>query len=975
MSSTPPSPTSPTSPQQPDAAAAALLATSVHARTPSNPRPVPQPSTSIAGGGASALPPLPASNPWDPASLPRSHISQVLDNFLVSSSPRQRTSIHSTSSSVAGAGGDAASSPLVTPRPRDLREPTVTTGFAAPAPAVAASGRASPTVAERRRLSSLRGSPSGPPLRVLTPASPARTQAVQAAAAAAAAAGPIVPSSALPSSTSSAATPVPPPSSAVRAPQPPAVAGSVAARRGPIPDQVVADYVLDPSVGSPSHGLLGGFAVRDMYKYRERPVVNRLVHRVRSRSVPADLHSRRNQTGRRSGGDARVVRFDPSASGPRPAAAEDDEDDAASPNPAAPLHLIRARDLKVPGGFRRFYLLHMDPFRHKRSLRQKARRRALLRQQRDDEARRGRDRDRNPANGNALASSPADSGVSATAALSRRRIGGGGSSRGTTRRSNGHEYHYIMPDTDDDEAGGSGIASPPATPHIPTRSFFDFLGMYGNFGGASLWDEDELADWGLPPPVAGVPPGSAAAFGAAWEDEEVTLGGEPDDYATATPLAADERTALLASAVGGSTSYLQASSLPSSPLLSPRSAHSVVATAGPAAMPQGTANARKVFLLLIKSFIGTGVLFLPSAFRDGGLAFSFIFLILIAYLSAKGMLLLAKVNTRVPGSFGDIASTLYGPFMRYLVLGSIALSQTGFCTAYMVFIAQNTTSLLAQVTGGAWSLSIPAIIAIQVVLYIPLALVRKLKNFAVLSLIGDAFILLGLGVVAATALQTIADRGGVAPGIKQFNSESFALYIGTSVYTFEGVGLVIPIAQSMKRPSQFGWVLSFTMVLTTAVYLFIASVGYLAWGDDVQTIVLLNLPATSWSSAIFVLYILAIVFTWPLVLFPVMRIIEQAVLPHADGKASTLHKWQKNALRTALVVCIGVFAVVGSAALNKLVALIGSFACIPLSFLYPSMFHLRAFPDQGRIGRAADIGMFVFGMVAMIYVTYTTILI
>ncbi|KAI9217374.1 transmembrane amino acid transporter protein-domain-containing protein [Blastocladiella britannica] len=392
---------------------------------------------------------------------------------------------------------------------------------------------------------------------------------------------------------------------------------------------------------------------------------------------------------------------------------------------------------------------------------------------------------------------------------------------------------------------------------------------------------------------------------------------------------------------------------------------------GPGPVVTGTASNSKVFFLLIKSFIGTGVLFLPSAFRDGGLAFSFTFLIFISYLSVRGMLLLAKVNRIVPGSFGDIAAALYGEPARYLVLSSISISQLGFCTAYMVFIAQNVMGFVKQIYGddAASGVGVGTLIALQAALYTPLALVRKIKSFAVLSLIGDAFILGGLVVISAAAFGIIHERGGVAEDIVQFNKETFALYIGTAVYTFEGVGLVIPIAQSMAQPQDFGKVLSFTMTLTTLVYLFIASLGYLAWGNSVNTIVLLNLPVSPVSQTVYVLYMIAIVFTWPLVLFPAARILEQGVLPHASGKHSQLHKWQKNGLRSALVTGIALGAFVGADKLNKLVAVIGSFACIPLSFLYPSLLHIKAFPDQSKIGRAADLGMLAFGLVAMAYVT------
>ena len=41
------------------------------------------------------------------------------------------------------------------------------------------------------------------------------------------------------------------------------------------------------------------------------------------------------------------------------------------------------------------------------------------------------------------------------------------------------------------------------------------------------------------------------------------------------------------------------------------------------------------------------------------------------------------------GSYQDIGGTLYGPWMRYLILGSIVVSQMGFVAAYTIFVAEN----------------------------------------------------------------------------------------------------------------------------------------------------------------------------------------------------------------------------------------------------------------------------------------------
>ena len=80
--------------------------------------------------------------------------------------------------------------------------------------------------------------------------------------------------------------------------------------------------------------------------------------------------------------------------------------------------------------------------------------------------------------------------------------------------------------------------------------------------------------------------------------------------------------------------------------------------------------------MLLKAFVGTGVLFLPQAFKNGGMGFSIVILIFLGYLNLYCMNLLVEASIVMGGlSFGDMAHQLFGSGFKKLVLGSIAISQ------------------------------------------------------------------------------------------------------------------------------------------------------------------------------------------------------------------------------------------------------------------------------------------------------------
>lgn len=86
-------------------------------------------------------------------------------------------------------------------------------------------------------------------------------------------------------------------------------------------------------------------------------------------------------------------------------------------------------------------------------------------------------------------------------------------------------------------------------------------------------------------------------------------------------------------------------------------------------------NVLKTVFLLFKAFIGSGILFLPKAFSNGGLAVAVAVVWLMGCISLYCFLLLLDCKKSIAGSYGDIGEATYGPWMRHIVLFSIAISQ------------------------------------------------------------------------------------------------------------------------------------------------------------------------------------------------------------------------------------------------------------------------------------------------------------
>lgn len=94
------------------------------------------------------------------------------------------------------------------------------------------------------------------------------------------------------------------------------------------------------------------------------------------------------------------------------------------------------------------------------------------------------------------------------------------------------------------------------------------------------------------------------------------------------------------------------------------------------------------------------------------------------------------------------------------------------------------------------------------------------------------------------------------------------LFFGIAVFTFEGIGLVIPVRHAMQEPEKFPGVLRRTMVALGALYVTFGMLSYLAFGDDTHDIITLNLPNNPLVAMVRLLYSTGLLFTFPIMLFP-----------------------------------------------------------------------------------------------------------
>ncbi|KAI9283197.1 transmembrane amino acid transporter protein-domain-containing protein [Sporodiniella umbellata] len=487
-------------------------------------------------------------------------------------------------------------------------------------------------------------------------------------------------------------------------------------------------------------------------------------------------------------------------------------------------------------------------------------------------------------------------------------------------------------------------------PNFVTSSFVEFLCLYGHFGGENLSDassEESSTDSESQASSLEAPEqaeGSLDAYRGPLHTSSYGYGGLQDKALLPLPATVPKKRVV-------PLKYNQLHARESMPLLS---------RSKPGQTLQGKATPGKAMFLLLKSFVTTGIMFLPKAFFNGGLLFSTVGIIAWALISLWSFLLLVQTRLVVPASFGDMGGVLYGQRMRVAVLVAITLSQIGFVCTYMVFVAENLQSLVLTFSKCRLLIPMHLLILVQSLAYIPLAMIRKIQRLSVFALIADVFIVVGLIYLFYYDIKHLVTVGMVE--VQLWNPTHFPLFIGTAAFTFEGIGLVIPITESMKNPKAFPNVLTRAIITITSLFIVIGALSYITFGENVRTIILLNLPTGDpMISSIQTLYSLAICLSIPLQLFPAIRIMENGLFTTKSGKNNAVVKWQKNVFRVFVVFLCAVISIIGSKdKLDKFVSLIGALFCIPLCFIFPPLFHLKAL-ELPATRRLANYLLILFG--------------
>lgn len=159
---------------------------------------------------------------------------------------------------------------------------------------------------------------------------------------------------------------------------------------------------------------------------------------------------------------------------------------------------------------------------------------------------------------------------------------------------------------------------------------------------------------------------------------------------------------------------------------------------------------------------------------------------------------------------------------------------------YIVFIATSFHDVINYDLNLKWDVRI--YIALTLIPCLFIGQIRNLKWLIPFSAMANVFIVVTFGITLYYMFNVpleVSDKPYIA------KVSQIPLFFATVIFAMEGIGVVMPVENSMKNPKRFlgcPGVLNTAMITVVTLYAVIGFFGYIRYGPEVRGSITLNLP-------------------------------------------------------------------------------------------------------------------------------------
>ncbi|XP_050362635.1 proton-coupled amino acid transporter-like protein pathetic isoform X2 [Nymphalis io] len=279
---------------------------------------------------------------------------------------------------------------------------------------------------------------------------------------------------------------------------------------------------------------------------------------------------------------------------------------------------------------------------------------------------------------------------------------------------------------------------------------------------------------------------------------------------------------------------------------------------------------------LLKASLGSGILAIPLAFKNSGWGVGIVGTVIIAFICGHCVYIFVSVSR-------NCCKAVRKPLLTYAETCKVAFA-----------IGPKKLRSLSSAAGAFAEFSlvftyIGVCCIFTVLIADSIKQIRYLKWLAPLSLTANILLVATFGICIYYIFKdevTISDKQVVG------YASRFPAFLSTVIFAMEGIGVVMPVENNMKKPEQFlgcRGVLVIAMTFIMLLYAILGLFGYFRYGNELKGSITLNLPLNDWPAICGKIFIaVSIFFTYPLHFYVVVDVLTKYAEPIIKEKYRNL---------------------------------------------------------------------------------------
>ncbi|KAL4478844.1 hypothetical protein ABPG72_009670 [Tetrahymena utriculariae] len=362
---------------------------------------------------------------------------------------------------------------------------------------------------------------------------------------------------------------------------------------------------------------------------------------------------------------------------------------------------------------------------------------------------------------------------------------------------------------------------------------------------------------------------------------------------------------------------------------------------------------------ILKSGIGTGILFLPSTFQACGIALSITFMVACSIVCYFCWILITKIirfqestDTKDPTNrnltLEACGGKLYGKSFEIFLQVCTYFYSYFTCFGYAIFIYQSLESTFPNhmIT-----------MAIMLALYLPLSMYKRIDKLSFFTYIALAATVVTLFVIIGKSAYVINTTDVQYSKLTQWDFSQLPLQFGVFSFAYDVNGVYTEVHASMKTKKQFDYVLLYYLVIFTSLGIFVGFIGYVAFGADTQAVIFDNIGSMKGvGTALAFLYSLAELASILLYIFCVVKFFDRMINRYIIKDTTKYMSLFQEFTTRAVIFFSFTFLALYVTQINVIFNIIGCVFCTILTYGCPIFLYFKARKVQDRILKSVQNG-------------------